>query len=91
MQRAFDHCPGVVTGRLPASEQDQGWFIIEPGCAKAALEFLRRRFFVDQQVEIESTGELRLAVVPKIRRAGMRKIRMDFRKPIEQFEFRWTQ
>lgn len=91
MKRAYDRCPGVVTGKLPVSENDEGYFIIEPACSREAVRFLRRRFHVSGEAGIEATGELRLVVIPRVRRAGVaRKLRMDFGKPIQQFEFTWT-
>jgi hypothetical protein len=84
MGEAFDNCPGAVMGDLPTSEQAQGNIIVEPSCSKAALTFLRRRFYVEESVGIETTGELRFVIKPRVRRApGKPKPRVEFRKQIQ--------
>lgn len=84
MSQAFDKCPGAVVGDMPTSEQAEGNIIVEPSCSKAALTFLRRRFHVEESVGIETTGELRFVIKPRVRRApGAPKFKPHFQKQIQ--------
>ncbi len=85
MKRAFAQCPGAIGGTMPEREGQMGHILIEPQCIMAALEFLKRRFHVNREALIGSTGELRVDIVPRSRRAGTRRARALFKKP-EQFE-----
>lgn len=60
--------------RAPLNGSDEGEVIVDPVCSKPALEYLKRRFFVEKQVGIEQTGELRFIIRARIRRtvAGKR-------------------
>lgn len=84
MSQAFDQCPGAVIGDMPTTEQSEGSIIVDPVCSKQALTFLKRRFYVEENVGIESTGELKFVIKPKVRRAPGQPIRKhEFKKQIQ--------
>jgi hypothetical protein len=69
---------------MPTSENAEGSIVVDPVCSKQALVFLKRRFYVEENVGIESTGELKFVIKPKVRRApGKPKPRVEFRKQIQ--------
>jgi hypothetical protein len=83
MDEAYSMCPGAVLGRMPASEIDAGHLLIEPGCCKAALDFLKRRFHVEEKEIVESTGELKFVITPRLRRTASRPAPRRYIKPIQ--------
>lgn len=85
MNQAFEKCPGAVDARLPQSPVDTGYIAVEPECAKQAKDFLRRRFIVNDMIEIEVTGEIKFEIVPRTRKESVRRNSRPFAKP-EQFE-----
>ncbi len=89
MKRAYAECPGAVGGTMPEREGQVGYILIEPGCINTAMEYLKRRFHVNREAGIESTGELRVDIIPRSRKGGARRARRLFKKP-EQFEFTLT-
>lgn len=92
MARLFDKCPGAVSAELPASERASGRILIDPVCVREARLYLRRRFHVNSQVTIESTGEISFEIVARIRNPQLRAKRVTvlFRRP-EQFELHFNE
>lgn len=83
MDEAYAQCPGVTMGTMPASELDVGFVLVEPVCCKPALDFLKRRFHVEEKEIVEATGELRFVITPRVRRASKGGPRMRYQKPIQ--------
>ena len=81
MQRTLAECPGVIGGDMPNSESAKGHVIIEPGRAFEARNWLKRRFYCADVLELSDTG-LCIEVVPRVRKAGGRRgVRVSFAKP----------
>lgn len=86
MDEAYRECPGVTMAEMPGSEIATGFVVVEPVCAKPALDFLKRRFHVEEKQFIEQTGELRFVITPRVRRtANGPAVRVRYQKPV-QFE-----
>lgn len=82
MDKAFEECPGVVMGHMPGNEHATGEIIVDPVCSKVALDFLKRRFHVEERDIIDQTGELRFVITPRTRRApGKPAVR--YQKPFQ--------
>lgn len=77
-------CPGHVYSRAPVSPVDEGEIVVEPVCSKIALDFLKRRFRVEKQVGVESSGELKFIISPRnqtrVTRTG---VRVRYQKPVQ--------
>lgn len=86
MSDAFDQCPGAALGDMPTTEQSEGSIIVDPVCSKQALVFLKRRFYVEESVGIESTGELRFVIKAKPTRTGGKRKPVVWRPKAVQFE-----
>jgi hypothetical protein len=87
MQRTFEQCPGFVGGDCPASVGSKGKLVIEPGKAAEARQWLKRRFYVNESLELsQDGGGLVFEVQPRMPRklANGRKVRVSF-APVEQF------
>ena len=84
MQRTLAECPGFVGGELPAGPGCAGSILIEPECARSALDWLKRRVSVDDAAEIETTGELRVQIWTWRKGVRGRRVSVKFGKP-EQF------
>ena len=81
MQRLFSECPGFLGADPPEGETRKGRVVVEPAFAQEARTWLRRRFHVNDAVEICETG-LCLEVVPPERKSrGQTRKRVSFAKP----------
>jgi hypothetical protein len=84
MQRTFAQCPGFIGADAPSSEQSKGCVIVEPAMAREARDWLKRRFHVNENLELSDHG-LCIEIVPRVRKArGARSVRVSFTRP-EQF------
>jgi hypothetical protein len=80
MQRTFKECPGFC------GSDDASHVVVDPALAMEARAWLRRRFVVNDAIELCDTG-LCLEVLPRRARNGARRPRQRscFEKP-KQFE-----
>jgi len=84
MQRKLSDCPGFVGGDLPSSERSKGCIIVDPAMAREARDWLKRRFYINEKLELSDQG-LCIEVVPRARKAqGARRAAL-WLKP-EQFD-----
>lgn len=85
MQRTFTGCPGFIGGDAPQSEQGTGYVVVDCSKAMDAVGWLKRRFHVDDHLEPDvAAGGLRVAIKPRSRHHGPRKVKVSFAPP-EQF------
>lgn len=84
MQRTLAECPGFV-GCDAGSVQ--GRVIVEPGRVTEAMQWLKRRFHVSENLELSSDNGLAIDVQSRTRtcKSGGRSRRVSFVK-VEQFE-----
>jgi hypothetical protein len=84
MQRTFEQCPGFIGADAPTSERSKGCVIIEPALAREARDWLKRRFYVNENLELSDQG-LCIEIIPRVRkRRGGRSVPVSFVRP-EQF------
>lgn len=84
MQRTFAECPGFLSGNAPSGERSKGHVIVEPAMAREARDWLKRRFYINENLELNDQG-LCIEVIPKVRKARRaRAVAGLFIKP-EQF------
>ena len=85
MQRVFGQCPGFIGGDAPNGERVKGHVVVDPALAREARDWLKRRFYVNDSLELSDHG-LCLEVIPRVRKArGSQKLSASFSKP-EQFK-----
>lgn len=85
MQRKFSECPGFVGFRLP-DEESRGTVTVQPDAADAAMDFLKRRFYVGQVIWQKGLG---LTIEVLLRRKSVSKAVARRRlAPVEQFQLR---
>jgi hypothetical protein len=80
-QRTFKECPGFV------GSDDPEHVVVEPALAMEAFQWLKRRFHVNEKVELSTDSGLCIEVRPRVRRSpsGQRRARVSF-APAEQFK-----
>jgi hypothetical protein len=84
MQRSFEQCPGFIGADAPSSERSKGCVIIEPAMAREARDWLKRRFHINENLELSDQG-LCIEIIPRVRKArGVRSAAVSFAKT-EQF------
>jgi hypothetical protein len=89
MQRVFADCPGFLGGDAPTGPQATGRVVVEPGRSVEALAWLKRRFHVNETLELDRAVEgLAFEIKPRQRSpgAGSKRIKVTFARP-EQFQF----
>lgn len=86
MQRTLEQCPGFTTCDPPTGPGSHGKVVVEPGKTLEAFRWLKRRFHVNENLELSGDIGLVLEIAPRIRRvtAGGRKVKVRFGRP-EQF------
>ena len=85
MQRTFAQCPGFIGGDAPNGERSRGHVVVDPALAREARDWLKRRFYVNEILELSDEG-LRIEIIPRVRQArGRRRAAIAFDKP-EQFK-----
>lgn len=82
MQRLLEECPGFIGA-------DPGKVVVEPGRIGEAMAWLKKRFHVNESLELSTDTGLCIEVKPRQRRkpgsTGKRSL-VKFSKP-EQFDF----
>ena len=89
MQRVFADCPGFLGGDAPNNPAATGRVVVELGRSVEALAWLRRRFHVNESLELDRAIEgLAFEIKPRQRSAsvGGKKFSVTFARP-EQFQF----
>lgn len=85
-QKSFEQCPGFIGCDAPKGPGLIGRVVVEPGQVAEAMEYLRRRFRVNQNLELDAGRGLCLEVASRPRKVrGARSVRVNFAKPV-QFE-----
>jgi hypothetical protein len=87
MQRVFADCPGFIGGDVPKGPQCSGRVVVEPSRSVEALNWLKRRFYVNESLELDRVVEgLAFEIKPRQRShgAGGKRIKVTFARP-EQF------
>lgn len=85
-QKTFEQCPGFVGCDAPRGPGQVGHVIVEPGLVADAMQYLKRRFVVNQNLELDAGSGLCLQVASRSRPVkGKRTVRVHFTKPV-QFE-----
>lgn len=86
MQRTFEQCPGFIGADCPTSDQGRGRVVIEPAKVVEAYAWLRRRFHVNENLELSTDNGLCIEVAPRVRRSttGRRSAKVRFK--VEQFK-----
>jgi hypothetical protein len=88
MQKTFAQCPGFIGADAPPGPGQLGRVIVEPSMATQAAAWLRRRFRVNQNLELDAGEGLAFEVIsrpPQNRSGGGSRVRQTFERPI-QFE-----
>jgi hypothetical protein len=84
MQRTFAQCPGFIGADAPGNERSKGCVIVEPAMAREARDWLKRRFHVNENLELSDHG-LCIEIIPRARKArGARSPAVSF-ATAEQF------
>jgi hypothetical protein len=84
MQRTFAQCPGFIGGDAPSGEHGKGCVVVEPAMAREARDWLKRRFQINETLELSDQG-LCIEIAPRVRRVrGPNRPAITFAKP-EQF------
>lgn len=86
MQRLLSECPGFSGCDAPRSASCSGKVVIEPGRIVDAMPWLKRRFHVNQNLELSTDTGLCVEIKPRERRSSGKRSAVKFGKP-EQFEF----
>jgi len=81
MQRTFAQCPGFIGSDNPSH------VVVEPALALEAFQWLKKRFHVNEKLEVSTDTGLCIEVRPRRRSvAGNRKARAKYVfGPVEQF------
>lgn len=85
-QRTLSECPGVVGFDAPRGPASSGKVMIEPGRITEAMIWLKRRFHVNESLELSTDTGLCVEIKPRVRQTGKHPyVRVKFAKP-EQFK-----
>lgn len=85
MQLTLEECPGFIGADPPACAEGSGKVLIEPGRLLEAMPWLRRRFHVNERLELSHDQGVCIEVKPRIRsRSDGVKRKVTFGKP-EQY------
>ena len=86
MQKTFEQCPGYVGGDSPTSPEGSGKVVVEPGRIMEAVPWLKRRFHVNERIDLSTDNGLVVEIKPRSRKAAgsVRLVKVHFGKP-EQF------
>ncbi len=85
VQKTFEQCPGFVGGDAPTCPEATGRVVVEPGRIMEAVPWLKRRFHVNERIDLSTDNGLVVEVKPRVRKAGgIRAVKVSFNKP-EQF------
>jgi hypothetical protein len=84
MQRLLEECPGFTTCEAPRSEDARGKVIVEPARITEAMQWLKRRFVVNESLELSTDIGLCVELIPRKRGRTARTYAAKFKKP-EQF------
>lgn len=91
MQLSLEKCPGFCGCDAPESAIGRGRVIVEPGRVVEAVAWLKRRFHVNENLDISPDNGLCIEIQPKTRNktcaVGSRKLQVTFDRP-KQFELR---
>lgn len=87
MQRILAECPGFAGCDAPTSDLSQGRVVIEPARVTEAMQWLKRRFHVSENLELSPDNGLAIDIKPRVRscKTGARRRSVGFVK-VEQFE-----
>jgi hypothetical protein len=85
MQRTFTEVPGYVGGDVPVNDGAIGKIIIEPGRITEAMQWLKRRFVVNENLELSTDLGLCVEVCSKAKRVAGKpnQRRVCFDRPIQ--------
>jgi hypothetical protein len=65
MQRTFEQCPGFIGAEAPAGPGCSGRVTFEPSKALEAIAWLKRRFRVDERLDLSTDSGLCVEVISK--------------------------
>jgi hypothetical protein len=85
MQMKLSACPGFVACDSPASEESPGRVIIEPAHTLEAVQWLKRRFQVAENIAVDCGNGLCIDIRTRSRRSGGKRQKFTGCK-VEQFE-----
>lgn len=87
MQLQLAQCPGYVGSDAPTAPGVAGRVVVDPRMTADAVAWLKRRFHVDENLNLSMDCGLCINVMGRNRsKGGGRRVRCSFSKP-EQFEF----
>ncbi len=89
MQTSLAQCPGFAGCDAPASEAGQGRVIVEPGTIVKAMAWLKRRFHVNENLDLSPDNGLCIEIIPKVKKTGKQASPVLFKKT-EQFLFEYA-
>lgn len=85
-QLTLAECPGVVGFDAPRGPAAVGKVVIEPAFVMEAMQWLKRRFRVNESLELSTDTGLCVEITPRPRKANRHPyMRVSFNKP-QQFE-----
>lgn len=86
MQRTLAECPGVVAFDTPTCQCGKGKVVVEPGRIMDAMQWLKRRFVVDEVLELSTDSGLCVEIAARNRRspAKGKRVKVTF-GCVEQF------
>lgn len=90
MQLSLEKCPGFAGCDAPVSETGQGRVIVEPGRIGEAMPWLKRRFHVNENLDLSPDNGLCIEIKPRVRSKSVcanrgARVPVTFERPT-QFE-----
>lgn len=84
-QLTLAKCPGFIGCDAPKGPGLSGKVVVEPGCAAEARDFLKKRFHVNELLELDAGGGLALEVAARNRGKSnsQKRNRLPFERPVQ--------
>ena len=86
ISRTLADTPGFIGADVPRSPLSPGRVIVEPAMTIQAVRWLRRRFEVAENLEVDAGNGLAIDIRPRNRRAGVKRHKFTGCR-VEQFQF----
>lgn len=90
VQLTLEQCPGFIGCDAPGSDDSTGRIVVEPGRVFEAMDWLKRRYHVAENLDLSPDNGLCIELKPRVRNKSgcgtrVRKLTVKFGKP-QQFE-----
>ena len=88
MQRQLSECPGFIGGDVPQSVESAGRIVVQPSMTLEAVAWLKRRFHVAENLEVDGGNGLCIDIKPRNRKAGGKRQKFMGSR-VEQFQLQF--